>query len=295
MSISLNPTDKTKKLSPNSPLVRIQGEPYPYVSGENDLVGVSHFKVSHPDAPQASCSEEVKADGTYQTHEVDKSDNAIRNHLDVGHLRHYIGAGGSKNTGGNDGEYTQANKHHVISKDHGKEVGGDVHDGANGGRYGGQKGDSFYHNTGGKTYVATSSGSSSGGNADHVTHIECDTHTYANGDHISAIVGNKHTMISNGEYGIHIQNGNMDIQADKGKFRLATGSDILITSSTKITFKVGKTQIIMDGSTITLQVGDSSGIKIDDSSVSITKVAYVGDSEPGAKDASTQAPPTQFE
>lgn len=294
MSVTLNPADKTKKLTPESPLVRLQGETYPYVGGENDLVGASHFKLAHPDFPDASCSEEVKADGSYHTLEVDKEDHAIRNSLDVGHARHYVGAGSSKNIGGNDAGYTQANKQNIVAKDHGKEVGENNHDGVGKGRYFGQKGDSFYHNTGGKTYVATSSGSSGGGSADHISHFECDTHTYSNGDHISSITGNKHVMIGSGEYGIHVQKGNMDTQIDNGKHRISAGSDIIITSGTKITLQVGNSKIIIDGSSITISVGDSSGIKIDSSTVSVSKTAYIGDSKPGAKDASTASPPSHF-
>lgn len=295
MAVTLNPADKTKKLTPDSPLVRLSGDdPYPFIGGENDLVGASHFKLAHPDYPQASCSEEMKADGSYQTMEVDKSNNAIRNQLDSGHLRHYVNAGSSKNTGGNDAGYTQSNKQNIVARDHGKEVGNNVHDGAGGGRYFGQKGDSFYHNTGGKTYVATSSGSSGGGSADHISHFECDTHSYSNGDHIHAVVGNKHVMISNGEYGIHVQKGNMDTQVDNGKIRISSGSDMLFVSSSKITLQVGDCSIVMDGKTITLSVGQNSGIKIDSSTVSVTQTAYIGDSKPGAKDASESSPPTHF-
>ena len=37
-----------------------------------------------------------------------------------------------------------------------------------------------------------------------------------------------------------------------------------------------------------------SGIKIDSSTVSVTQTAYIGDSKPGAKDASESSPPTHF-
>ena len=82
----------------------------------------------------------------------------------------------------------------------------------------------------------------------------------------------------------------MTAQSNSSMFTVGPAT---ITSTQKITLQVGQSQIIIDQNSITLQVGQK-GIKIDSSGVSITKTAWVGDSSPGAHDASAAAPPTKF-
>ena len=71
-------------------------------------------------------------------------------------------------------------------------------------------------------------------------------------------------------------------------------NNISITSDTKITLTVGQSTITIDTNSITLAVGGNKGIKIDSSGVSITQTAYIGDSSPGAKDASNATEPSHF-
>ena len=52
---------------------------------------------------------------------------------------------------------------------------------------------------------------------------------------------------------IPYQDKNLDFQADSGKARIKTGSDILIESDSKITLKVGGSTIVITPSNITIK------------------------------------------
>ena len=110
----------------------------------------------------------------------------------------------------------------------------------------GQRDDFVTHTTAGKTYKIGTGG-------DNVSYFACDTHEYSEGDHISSTKGNKYTMVKEGDYGVHVQDKNIDFQADSGKARIKTGSDILIESDTKITLKVGGSSIVITPSNITIK------------------------------------------
>jgi hypothetical protein len=79
-------------------------------------------------------------------------------------------------------------------------------------------------------------------------------HHNVDGDHVHYIGGTKYERIG-GEKGVYIPQGNYDVQVDQGKYRLSTGSDILIQSGTKITLKVGSSTIVMEPGHITITSG----------------------------------------
>jgi hypothetical protein len=76
------------------------------------------------------------------------------------------------------------------------------------------------------------------------------------------------------------------------KTKIISQSDINIISTQSITLRVGDTSIIVSDGKILLTVGDSKGIQIDASGVSLSKgTLWVGDSKPGAHDATPVSPP----
>ena len=244
-NLELQEPQHNHKLVKDSPLDRIKGDPYPFICGSQTTNGELNLKVQHPDFPKASCEETLKPDGSYNHSEFNEKLKGLISALSH-HTRGYNSGGNSSQVDGHKDSNNESTQRNNTAGDSGRETGGDNYSGAGGKTITGQRDDFVTHTTAGKTYKIGTGG-------DNVSYFACDTHEYSEGDHISSTKGNKYTMVKEGDYGVHVQDKNIDFQADSGKARIKTGSDILIESDTKITLKVGGSTITITPSDITIK------------------------------------------
>ena len=248
-NLELQEPQHNHKLVKDSPLDRIKGEPYPFISGNQTTNGELNLKVQHPDFPKASCEETLKPDGSYSHSEFNEKLKGLISTLEH-HKRGYVSGGNSIQTDGHDDKRVESTSRKAVDGDQSNETGGDKYKGTNGNEITGQKGNIVKIGTGGNGYDIRGNNSPGG---DNVKFNAGNIHESYEGDHIRSVNGNKYTMVKNGDYGVHVQDKNIDFQADSGKARIKTGSDILIESDTKITLKVGGSTITITPSNITIK------------------------------------------
>lgn len=269
MSVKLEKPDINKKILSDSPMARLQAQGegpdddglYPNISGWATVNGTHFFSHENPEAPEASCTERLNPDGSYETTETSSEYKGVVSKLE--HQSHgYVTRGKSSQVDGHDDSKVESTSRSTVGGDSGSETAGDRYDGAGGKRIQGQKEDVITHTAGGKTY-------SIGTGGDQVTYFACDNHEYIEGDNIASVKGNKYTMVQEGDYGVHVQDKNIDFKADIGKLQIYSGDnlnvntaakaeyrstgDMLITSDSKITIKVGGSEIIITSDNITIK------------------------------------------
>lgn len=247
-NVELQEPEHNHKLVKDSPLDRIKGDPYPFMSGHQTTNGELHLKVQHPEFPKASSEEKVSPDGSYEHTEYNEKLKGLTSSLKH-HSRGYNSGGNSSQVDGHSDSSNESTKRTVTKGDTGNETGGDAYSGAGGKTIKGQKGDEVTISGGGQKIRITTNNSPGG---DSISNYAGDTHENFEGDHIRSVNGNKYTMVKEGDFGVHVQDKNLDFQADSGKARIKTGSDITIESDTKITLKVGGSSIVLTPSGITI-------------------------------------------
>ena len=249
-NLELQEPQHNHKLVKDSPLDRIKGEPYPFMSGHQTINGELQLKVQHPEYPKASCEETLKPDGSYSHSEFNeklKGLTSILNH----HSRGYNSGGNSSQVDGHSDSNNESTQRNNTAGDSGKETGGTKYDGSGEQTIIGSGKDYIRRLAKGAQKITMTDNNSPGG--DSISNYAGDTHENYEGDHIRSVNGNKYTMVKEGDYGVHVQDKNIDFQADSGKARIKTGSDILIESDTKITLKVGGSTIVITPSNITIK------------------------------------------
>ena len=264
---------KYNKKSEDAPYDAGRSTPdYPWVRGEADINGGSHFTYADPDKFEESYVEKFFHNAGFEiTENAPDGKNGLTNKLSH-EIRDYSSGGHSSHS---DGQRDVATLDSSIRTnaglDHGTSAGNDTYQGSGGKMVASHQQGSFTDSVNGDTYMASDGA--------EIKDFVGDINHNIEGDHITSITGNKHTMLSQGEYGVHIQGGNMDIQVDSGQYRVKSGMTLTIESGVTIVLKVG-------GDTITLT---GSGINISSAGV-ITTLGTQTKVQGGGR----TAPPTTF-
>lgn len=292
-NLDLSDPDHNKKLVKDSPLDRITGEPYPFIFGHQTTNGELHLKIQHPDFPKASCEETLKADGSYSHYEVSDKLKGLESILSH-HTRGYNSGGHSSQVDGHKDSNHESTQRNNTAGDSGKETGGTKYDGSGEQTIIGSGLDYIRRLAKGAQNITLTDNASPGG--DSISNYAGDTHENFEGDHIRSVNGNKYTMVKNGDYGAHVQDKNIDFQADSGKARIKTGSDILIESDSKITLKVGGSTIVITPNDITITSSGGVNIKASqDINVNTSKDIITKGSSTQIQGGGVLAPPTTFQ
>lgn len=283
-NLELQEPDHNKKLVKDSPLDRIKGEPYPFISGYQTINGELHLKIQHPEFPKASCEETLYSDGSYIHKEYNDKLKGLTSTLSH-HSRGYNSGGNSRQVDGNDDSSNEATKRTVTAGDIGNETGGTKYSGSAGQTIIGSGKDYIRRLAKGAQDIKFTENASPGG--DSISNYAGDTHENFEGDHIRSVNGNKYTMVKNGDYGVHVQDKNIDFKSDGGKAQIKTGSDIIIESDSKITLKVGSSSIVITPKGITI---NSTG----DININSDKDVKTKGATTKIQGGGVSAPPTTF-
>jgi hypothetical protein len=140
---------KPNKLLDKAPYDDGRAEPeYPWVRGEQDLLGNRVITYADPENPDQAFIERIKYDGSFTINEA----NGLKNEFNK-EVRSYTSGGDSHNTDGQKAVYGQSNFNLAFKQDVGFTAGGTTYKGSGEKEIGGTAQGSFQNDTGGNTRI----------------------------------------------------------------------------------------------------------------------------------------------